>query len=172
MGSMQAGTLWERRPITPGAADRRHGRALEIGPHDAALRRKAWMSTEEAKRAYKQRKQEFEPVFGIINEQQQARRFLLRCLPNVAAEWTLLATTFNLSALRRIWRARMPDPEFTNESQRRISALPRDTDRSPFRYGVKLPACVLRAIVPAGALSIFQRIRLAPMPLAPNPDRF
>ncbi len=44
------------------------------------------MSTEEAKRAYKQRKQLVEPVFGIIKEQQQALRFLLRCLPNVAAE--------------------------------------------------------------------------------------
>ncbi len=96
----------------------------------------------------------------------------MRGLPNVAAEWTLLATAFNLSALRPIWRARMPDPEFTNESQRQISALPRDTDRSPFRNGVKLPACVLRAIVPAGPISIFQRVRLAPMRLDLSPDRF
>ena len=51
----------------------RHGRALEISPHDAALRRhRAWMSTEEAKRAYRQRKQLVEPVFGIIKEQQHA----------------------------------------------------------------------------------------------------
>ena len=45
--------------------DRRHGRALEIGPRDAALRRhRAWMSTEEAKEAYRHRKQLVEPVFG------------------------------------------------------------------------------------------------------------
>ncbi len=62
------------------------------------------MSTGEAKQAYRQRKQLVEPVFGIIKEQQQARRFLLRGLPNVAAEWTLPASAFNLSALRRIWR--------------------------------------------------------------------
>ena len=84
--------------------DQRHGRALEIGPHDAALRRhRAWMSTEEAKGAYRQRMQLVEPVFGIIKEQQQGHRFLLRGLPNVAAEWSLLATAFNL---RTLWRAR------------------------------------------------------------------
>ena len=63
-------------------------------PHDAALRRhRAWMSTEEAKGAYRQRMQLVEPVFGIIKEQQQGHRFLLRGLPNVAAEWSLLATS-------------------------------------------------------------------------------
>ena len=58
---------------------KRHGRTLKIGPQDAALRRhRAWMSTEEAKRAYRQRKLLVEPVFGIIKEQLQARSFLLR----------------------------------------------------------------------------------------------
>ena len=86
--------------------DKRHGRALEIGSHDAALRRhRAWMSTEEAKGAYKQRMQLVEPVFGIIKEQQQAHRFLLRGLTNVSAEWSLLATAFNLRTLWRIRRA-------------------------------------------------------------------
>ena len=84
--------------------DRRHGRALEIGSHDALLRRhRAWMRTEEAKRAYRRRMPLVEPVFGIIKEQQQAHRFLLRGLRNVAAEWTLLATAFNL---RTLWRVR------------------------------------------------------------------
>ncbi len=77
--------------------DGRDGRALEIGPQDAALRRhRVWMATEEAREAYRHRKQLVEPVFGIIKEQQQAQRFLLRGLANVAAEWTLLATAFNM----------------------------------------------------------------------------
>ena len=84
--------------------DKRHGRALEIGPHDALVRRhRAWMRTEEAKGAYRQRMPLVEPVFGIIKEQQQAHRFLLRGLRNVAAEWTLLAIAFNL---RTLWRVR------------------------------------------------------------------
>ena len=54
------------------------------------------MSTSAAREAYKLRKQLVEPVFGIIKEQQGARRFLLRGLVTVAAEWTMLATAFNL----------------------------------------------------------------------------
>ena len=83
-----------------------NGRALTIGPHDAVLRRhRTWMSTREAQEISKRRKQLIEPVFGIIKEQQGARRFLLRGLVNVAAEWTLLATAFNLRTLWRIWRS-------------------------------------------------------------------
>ena len=83
------------------------GRSLAIGPHDAVLRRhRAWMATSAAKEAYKLRKQLVEPVFGIIKEQQGARRFLLRGLVNVAAEWTVLATAFNLRTLWRTWRSR------------------------------------------------------------------
>ena len=83
--------------------DARYGRALEIGPHDAALRvHREWMSTEEASRSYERRQGLIEPVFGIIKDQQAGRRFLLRGIANVAAEWTLLATAFNL---RTLWQA-------------------------------------------------------------------
>ena len=87
--------------------DREIGRSLAVGPHDAVLRRhRAWMATSAAKEAYRLRKQLVEPVFGIIKEQQMARRFLLRGLVNVAAEWTMLATAFNLRTLWRAWRSR------------------------------------------------------------------
>ncbi len=85
--------------------DGSHGRGLEVGPHEALLRRhRVWMSTEEAKEGYKQRMQLPEPAFGILKEQQGARRFLLRGIVNVSAEWVLLATSFNLRTLWRIWR--------------------------------------------------------------------
>ena len=64
------------------------------------------MSTDTAKEAYKLRKQLVEPVFGIIKEQQRARRFLLRGLANVSAEWAVLATAFNLRILWKVWRSR------------------------------------------------------------------
>ena len=87
------------------------GRSLAIGPHDTVLRRhRAWMSTSAAREAYKLRKQLVEPVFGIIKEQQRARRFLLRGLANVTAEWTILATAFNL---RTLWRAWSPSTTFS-----------------------------------------------------------
>ena len=88
------------------AKDRLNGRALTIGPHDTVLRRhRAWMSSRQAIDASKLRKQLVEPVFGIIKEQQAARRFLLRGLVNVTAEWTVLATAFNLRTLWRVWRS-------------------------------------------------------------------
>ena len=91
--------------ITGGA----RSRGLVISPYDTALRRhRAWMSTDEARDVYKLRKQLVEPVFGIIKEQQGVRRFLLRGVGNVAAEWTLLATTFNLRTLWRVWCTRRP----------------------------------------------------------------
>jgi transposase len=78
------------------------GRRIEVRPEDAALRRhRAWMQTEEAQTAYRQRKELPEPVFGIIKEQMGVRRLLLRGLANVKAEWSLLATAFNL---RTLWK--------------------------------------------------------------------
>ena len=68
--------------------------------------------TSAATEVYKLRKQVVEPVFGIIKEQQGGRRFLLRGLLNVAAEWTVLATAFNLRTLCRVWRSRIFDQVF------------------------------------------------------------
>ena len=78
-----------------------HGR-----PYVGATRRhRVWMSTDAAKAAYDSRKQLIEPVFGIIKDQLGARKFLLRGLTNVGAEWAMLATAFNLRTLWRAWRA-------------------------------------------------------------------
>ena len=89
------------------------GRNVTVGPYDATLRRhRAWMTTPAATEVYKLRKQVVEPVFGIIKEQQAGRRFLLRGLTNVAAEWTVLATSFNLRTLWRVWRSRIFNQAF------------------------------------------------------------
>jgi hypothetical protein len=87
----------------------RQGRTLEIGPDDAALRRhRRWMASDQAKAAYRQRRQLAEPPFGILKDQQAARRFLLRGLAKVRAEWALLVTAFNLRTLCRIWQLQAP----------------------------------------------------------------
>jgi transposase len=78
------------------------GRSLTIGPDDPRLRaHRTLMATDDAKTAYRRRKTLPEPAFGILKEQQAARRFLLRGLANVRAEWSLLATAFNLRTLAR-----------------------------------------------------------------------
>ena len=61
------------------------------------------MEREQARALYRMRKQTVEPVFGIVKEQMGARRFLLRGLANVNAEWSLLAAAFNLRSLGKIW---------------------------------------------------------------------
>ena len=63
------------------------------------------MAQDDIKEAYRQRKELVEPAFGILKEQQGARRFLLRGLVKVRAEWSLLATAFNLRTLCRVWAA-------------------------------------------------------------------
>jgi len=88
--------------------DRHTGRALWIGPSDHLLRQhRQWMQTDEAKHLYARRKELSEPTFGILKEQLGARRFLLRGLANVRAEFALLATAFNLRTLWRLLKTSM-----------------------------------------------------------------
>ena len=76
--------------------DKRGGRALWIGPSDVLLRKhRQWMRTDEAQGLYARRKELSEPTFGILKDQLGARRFLLRGLANVRAEfasWPPLST--------------------------------------------------------------------------------
>jgi hypothetical protein len=79
------------------------------------------MATEAAQRLYDRRKVLNEPVFGILKEQMAGRRFLLRGLSNVRAEFVLLATAFNLRTLSRC-RASAPSPGPTHRLQRALAA--------------------------------------------------
>jgi transposase len=80
------------------------GRVMYVTPGEPLLREhRALMESEEARALYRMRKQTVEPVFGIVKEQMGARRFLLRGLANVNAEWSLLAAAFNLRSLGKIW---------------------------------------------------------------------
>ena len=120
------------------------GRSLAIGPHDAVLRRhRAWMTTSAAKEAYRLRKQLVEPVFGIIKEQQMARRFLLRGLANVTAEWTMLATAFNLRTLWRVWN-----------SSRAFSRLIHGPEPYPISSTAAMTATTSTPVIPSPALTL------------------
>ena len=55
---------------------------------------------------YRRRQGLVEPIFGMIKDGLGARRWLLRGIENVRAEWSLLATAFNLKTLCRLWRQR------------------------------------------------------------------
>ncbi len=59
------------------------------------------LMTEVGRQQYNRRCGIVEPVFGLIKEQRGCRRFLLRGLTKVAAEWALLCTVTNLWRLYR-----------------------------------------------------------------------
>ena len=63
------------------------------------------MATAPAKQVYRRRSTIVEPVFGLLKEWHGARRFLLRGRSQVASEWHLLATAFNLKSLHALWRS-------------------------------------------------------------------
>ncbi len=59
------------------------------------------LQTVRGKKTYAKRKQTVEPVFGQIKEERGFRRFLLRGLESVRAEWQLICLTHNLLKLYR-----------------------------------------------------------------------
>ncbi|MDO9333490.1 MAG: transposase [Dehalococcoidales bacterium] len=84
--------------------DKHTGRALWISSSEELLHQhRQWMNTDAARTLYARRKEMSEPTFGILKDQMLARRFLLRSLANVRAEFNLLATAFNLRTLWRVW---------------------------------------------------------------------
>ena len=84
--------------------DKHTGRALWINSsEELLLKHRQWMNTDAARSLYSRRQELSEPTFGILKEQMNARRFLLRGMVNVRAEFNLLATAFNLRTLWRVW---------------------------------------------------------------------
>jgi transposase len=61
------------------------------------------LMTKKGKKLYGKRKETVEPVFGQIKEERGFRRFLLRGLEKVKAEWSIICTTHNLLKLYR-WK--------------------------------------------------------------------
>ena len=98
--------------------DKHAGRALWISSSDVLLlKHRRWMQTDEARSLYARRRELSEPTFGILKDQLGARRFLLRGLANVRAEFTLMAAAFNLRTLWRVWNRVRKTAQVGQESQ-------------------------------------------------------
>ena len=92
----------------------KHGEPSEAGDEDATEsnaeaglleQMKQKLKTEAGQALYRMRKAIVEPVFGQIKEWRGFRRFLLRGLQKVRAEWKLICLTHNLLKLFRSGRA-------------------------------------------------------------------
>ena len=82
-------------PLAPGAIPTR----AWLSPAAAAMRER--LGTAAGRAAYTLRKSIVEPVFGQIKEIRRFRRFALRGVGNVRAEWQLICLTHNLLKLFR-----------------------------------------------------------------------
>ena len=76
-------------------------------PVDARQKMRAKLASDEGRAIYARRKATVEPVFGQIKEPRGFRRFLLRGMEKVQAEWALVCTGHNLL---KLWRHAMVQP--------------------------------------------------------------
>lgn len=82
------------------------GRKIELGENHMALQQQRNKHRDSAERAkLAKRRYIVEPVFGWIKQQLGFRRHTVFGLEGVRAEWSLIATVYNLHRLYRFWRA-------------------------------------------------------------------
>ena len=91
-------------PVRAQCTRDRHGRTIDISPHhQAMLRHREKLLGEDAQARLAQRGRIVEPVFAQIKHNAGFRRFSLRGLEAVRAQWALLCTTWNLQVIYRNW---------------------------------------------------------------------
>jgi transposase len=84
----------------------RKGRCVEVGPHDWAVDRQRELQKDEDNRGHLRRRGAVvELVFAHIKEMMGFRRFTVRGLAKVRAQWALICTAYNLTRLYRHWAA-------------------------------------------------------------------
>ena len=88
---------------------------IQVPDEDDLLQQmKQKLQSEAGRAVYKMRKAIVEPVFGQIKECRHFRRFSLRGLENVQAEWTLVCLTHNLL---KLYRSRRVDTDVGSMNQ-------------------------------------------------------
>ncbi len=97
-----------RRKHGTAPPDRSASIADDSDGDDARAQMNAKLQTDQGRAHYARRKAIVEPVFGQIKECRGFRRFLLRGLPKVIGEWSLVTATHNLLKLYRYQTAAAP----------------------------------------------------------------
>lgn len=124
----------------------RHGRTIDIGPGHARIEalRQRWRQPGTAE-YYELRAPTVEPVFAQVKHQMGFRRWTLRGLEKVRAQWAMLCTTWNLQVIYRRWReSRGGDaPRTPPTSPPRPTPVPRRS-RAFGAASFRLPSSFLR----------------------------
>jgi transposase len=97
---------YETCPVRWQCSSSKKGRVVQIHPnHDALVRHRQKQRDETMRALLKQRGAIVEPVFGWAKEGKKFRRWTVRGLEKVQAQWLLLCTTLNLERLYTHWVA-------------------------------------------------------------------
>jgi len=104
---------YEQCPVRALCSQRRDGRRIEISPQYGALQRQRDKRQDPRYKALmRQRSGLIEPVFASIKQALGFRRWTVRGLDNVRAQWALLCTAHNLKKLYQHWaESRRPKKE-------------------------------------------------------------
>jgi transposase len=95
---------YETCPVRWQCSPNKRGRTVQIHPkHEALVRQREKLRDEKLRAMLKQRSSTVEPVFGWIKEAMGFRRWTVRGLEKVQAQWILLSTAINLTRLKRHW---------------------------------------------------------------------
>lgn len=95
-------------PVRELCSRSKRGRQIEWSPQHEALRRQRSKRRDPVKRALlRRRKVIVEPVFGHLKHNEGFRRWTVRGLENVSAQWALLCTAYNLKKLCQAWRKKL-----------------------------------------------------------------
>jgi len=95
-------------PVRPQCTkDTRQRRFVEIWPHTLAVQQmRARVQEPEAAAQLRQRPQIIERVFGHIKQHEGFRRWTVRGLEGVNAQWALICCAMNLKVMYKQWRSR------------------------------------------------------------------
>lgn len=88
-----------------------NGRMIEIGPyHQALVQHREMLLNESVRQTLKKRSEIVEPVFAQIKANMGFRRWTLKGLAKVGAQWSLLCSIWNLKVIYRFWRQKLTSP--------------------------------------------------------------
>jgi len=91
-------------PVRDQCSRNKRGRTIEISPFTREIERQREKQKNEAKREIlAKRKSIVELVFGVIKHNWGFRRWTVRKIDNVRAQWSLICTVYNLQKMYRCW---------------------------------------------------------------------
>ena len=135
---------YEQCPVRALCSKWRDGRRIEISPQYGALQRQRDKRQDlRYKALMRQRSGLIEPVFASIKQAMGFRRWTVRGLDNVRAQWALLCTAYNLKKLYQHWaESRRPKKE-NSRPQGGQALLQRLAAAAQRQLGLRSPRALL-----------------------------